>query len=458
TRSGMNYSPWLVELGGTLEIAADLNPLDQEARQRVCDALMAPIPDEDDLPVATVHYKPCDASSTSTPPYDDVAILKTGMKRKLRDKARFKERRRASRLAEEKRAAVHDSVSRRIKIVSHKIARRVQAMPLSAVDISGAAVARTGFIGRRQPQNASDHRPLTKADAVRLGFQYIEWDGREGRPLLDNASRVFAVLAGSPKDVDGWAQVNHDAQQAFDAARSMYRLEPKQISHRRGSFPAVAAGISFGGGQKHVNNLVHSVHNQGIIGQLLNHPAVQRIAGFGDAAFKLYAPRLHGYYAKTMQTLLEDNATLKPNFRNSVFGCATFNLGPQVITSVHTDHLNLPAGWCAVTSIGDFDPKEGGHLLLWDLNLMIEFPPGSLILIPSAILRHSNTVVRSYERRYSFTQYSAGGLFRWVECGCKSQKEFSAEGGVHSISGTERWLRGIDMWSTWDELQAVWAE
>lgn len=33
---------------------------------------------------------------------------------------------------------------------------------------------------------------------------------------------------------------------------------------------------------KRVNNLVHSVHNQGTIAQLLNHSAVQRMAGFGD--------------------------------------------------------------------------------------------------------------------------------------------------------------------------------
>ncbi|KAJ7620521.1 hypothetical protein DFH06DRAFT_1010638, partial [Mycena polygramma] len=37
-----------------------------------------------------------------------------------------------------------------------------------------------------------------------------------------------------------------------------------------------------------------------------------------------------------------------------------------------------------------FDPNLGGHLILWDLNLVIRFPPGSSIFIPSALLRHSN--------------------------------------------------------------------
>lgn len=173
-----------------------------------------------------------------------------------------------------------------------------------------------------------------------------------------------------------------------------------------------------------------------------------------SAAFKLYAPRLYRHYADTMESLLASDSTLEPNFRKNVFGSATFNLGPQVSTHVHTDHLNLPAGWCAVTAIGTFNPKEGGHLLLWDLKLLIEFPPGSLILIPSAILRHSNTAVGPEERRYSFTQYSAGGLFRWVDCGYQSRKDFEKAGGVFEMTGMERWLHGVSMWSTWDEFQA----
>lgn len=155
-----------------------------------------------------------------------------------------------------------------------------------------------------------------------------------------------------------------------------------------------------------------------------------------------------------MDALCRDNCELRRNFRRGVFGAATFNLGPKVVTYVHTDHQNLPSGWCALTPLGDFDYKKGGHLLLWDLKLIVEFPPGSLILLPSAVLRHSNATIAPHEHRFSFTQFSAGGLFRWVECGCRSQKAFSAEGNVLAMSGVERWLRGVEMWSTWSELQA----
>ena len=59
-------------------------------------------------------------------------------------------------------------------------------------------------------------------------------------------------------------------------------------------------------------------------------------------------------------------------------------------------------------------------------HLVIEFPPGSTILLPSAILAHSNVVISSNERHYSFTQYTAGALFRWVEWGFLKTEDFYA--------------------------------
>ncbi|KAH9849179.1 hypothetical protein C2E23DRAFT_737657, partial [Lenzites betulinus] len=271
--------------------------------------------------------------------------------------------------------------------------------------------------------------------------------------LVDKSGRVIAVLVGQPRDTDGWAKLNDGVQKILEDARA--ECEVKTTSHRRGEYASLTAGISYGGGQKRVSNLSQTSQNEDIVQGLLKNPLIKRLAGFGNAAFKLFAPRLYKYYADTMSMLLTHNEDLQPNFKKSVFGAATFNLGPRVFTYVHTDHLNLPAGWCAITALGHFNAKEGGHLLLWDLKLMIEFPPGALILLPSAILRHSNVVVGPAERRYSFTQYSAGGLFRWVECGFKSQKDFLKEGGQYAITGTERWLRGVQMWSTWDELRGL---
>ncbi|KAI0634444.1 hypothetical protein C8Q77DRAFT_1217593 [Trametes polyzona] len=263
-------------------------------------------------------------------------------------------------------------------------------------------------------------------------------------PLVDAHDRVFMVLVGSPADEKGWSQVNMDVQAAFEEAREQYQFTAKQVDHRRGAFPAFAAGISYGGGQKHPQNLVHTARNMAVIKCLLDNQALRRVAGFGDASMKLFAPRLHTYYQETMSSLTARDPTLKPNFSNGAFASATFNLGPQVSTYPHVDHLNLPTGWCAITAFGDFNPQDGGHLILWELGIMIEFPPGALILLPSAMLCHSNTTVAPGEHRYSFTQYSAGGLFRWAA--------FLAKGGRLAVDGRGRWSKGIEMFSKWGEL------
>ncbi|KAI9068801.1 hypothetical protein FKP32DRAFT_1560975, partial [Trametes sanguinea] len=271
-------------------------------------------------------------------------------------------------------------------------------------------------------------------------------------PILDKNGRVFAVLAGRPRD-SNWDQVNKDLQSIFETTREAYALTSKQTIHRRGDFPAVTCGISYGGGQQRVSNLAQTEHNKAVMDALLQHSAVRRVANFGNAAMQLFAPHLYEYYEETMESLLSSDGDLRRNFPNNVFGAATFNLGPSTISRPHTDHLNLPWGWCAITAVGSFDPTRGGHIILHELRKIIEFPAGSTILIPSAILRHSNTPISTGERRYSFTQYSAGGLFRWVACGFKPAKARPRVAAKEAErEGIDRWKRGVGMLSLWDEL------
>lgn len=56
-------------------------------------------------------------------------------------------------------------------------------------------------------------------------------------------------------------------------------------------------------------------------------------------------------------------------------------------------------------------------MVLEDFKVIIDFPPGWTCLIPSACVRHGNTAIQAGERRYSFTQYISGNLFRWVRHG-----------------------------------------
>lgn len=92
--------------------------------------------------------------------------------------------------------------------------------------------------------------------------------------------------------------------------------------------------------------------------------------------------------------------------------------------------------------------------------MVIEFPPGSTILIPSATLRHSNVAIQKGETRYSFTQYAAGGLFCWVEQGFQPEgvrtAGFSKEQKEQElIEGARRWEEGVKLFSTLDELRSL---
>ena len=162
------------------------------------------------------------------------------------------------------------------------------------------------------------------------------------------------------------------------------------------------------------------------------------------------------YYRTQLGMLFEHDPSLQKPF-NSVFTAATYNLGPQVVCFPHVDQANLPFGLCAITAIGDFDPKKGGHLVLWDCKLAIEFPPGSTILILSAVLTHSNTKVASHETWFSFSQYCAGGLFRWVDHGFKSVRSYReklTEAQLEALDACNaaRWKLGLNL-----SLKIPWA-
>lgn len=127
------------------------------------------------------------------------------------------------------------------------------------------------------------------------------------------------------------------------------------------------------------------------------------------------------------------------------FPCRSFNLGRQSVTFPHTDNCNLAHSWCSVTALGKFDHQTGGHLVLWDFGLVVDFPAGCTILIPSSIIVHSNTAIKAHESRFSIVQYAAGGLFRWVENG------FSTQDGDVEIED-ERWANRVKLFTNVAEL------
>ncbi|KZP30363.1 hypothetical protein FIBSPDRAFT_908068 [Athelia psychrophila] len=227
------------------------------------------------------------------------------------------------------------------------------------------------------------------------GFGYMAWDGRVPRPVTDGSGCVVANLIGKPADPN-WEGVHRRATELLRKAGGRIRCTTKDMYHRRGNFRVLAQGIWYGTGMTKPANTKNTKRNARVLNSLMKSKEFRRVVSFTNSCFGTWSPRLHKYYGDMMAAL-----------------CCICR--------------------CAVTALGDYDPTLGGHLILWDLKLIIEFPPGSTVLIPSAIFTHSNTAIQEGESRYSFTQYTSGGLFRWVEHGFQGEQPYHA-----SLSNREK--------------------
>lgn len=141
------------------------------------------------------------------------------------------------------------------------------------------------------------------------------------------------------------------------------------------------------------------------------------LADHPSGSLDTFAPTLSMFTQSILNLLEIDNPNLRRHFPGHPMACTTFNLGPRTITFPHKDLKNLSWGLCSVTSFGSYNPTKGGHLVLWDLGIAVEFPAYSTILFPSAVILHSNTSIGEDETRLTITQYSSAGLFGWKAYG-----------------------------------------
>ncbi|KAJ7794774.1 hypothetical protein B0H14DRAFT_2392291 [Mycena olivaceomarginata] len=278
-------------------------------------------------------------------------------------------------------------------------------------------------------------------------------------PIVNRKCRVVGVLGGGPRDCEGWKTVTDGAFALLQEWVHCICLPDDRLHHRRAqdSFPALSCGWSHGGGQMEPGELRNNVSNTRLTDELHAHEFFWRIAHFANILFAVWAPVLFAFYTAQMALLHTWKPSLRPNFLGSVFAACTFNFGPRAICASHLDFANLVWGWCAITALGNFDPDYGGHLILWDLGLVIRFPPGSTILIPSALIRHSNVPIRAHEQRGSFVQYTAGGLFRWVRNGFKTSEAWYSSASCTQLEEREeedkvRWEQGMNMLSIINDL------
>ncbi|KAG6905055.1 hypothetical protein DXG01_005373 [Tephrocybe rancida] len=220
------------------------------------------------------------------------------------------------------------------------------------------------------------------------------------RSIADAQGRHIVGLCGRPVDPD-WDEVIREATatilKAGEDTRHSGAVTEEQLHHCRGSFLAMFTGVTMGTGMRAPANKKHTKKRGKVRQMLLDNGGVKHLAGFQSSAFVFFAPKLYKYYQQTFSLLCNYVPNLEWNFTNSIFPACTFNCGPHICTFRHVDWANLPFGLCMITALGDYDPHKGGDIILYDLKLIIEFPPGYTIAIPSGSLEHGNIGVAPHE-------------------------------------------------------------
>jgi hypothetical protein len=100
------------------------------------------------------------------------------------------------------------------------------------------------------------------------------------RPLVDLKNRIIAVLAGRPTD-PGYVAAATESFHAIDDAGEAAVFCTDEKRHRRGHFPALAIGISYGKGQAQPANLDNGVH-AAMLQRLIGNASIQRLAMFAS--------------------------------------------------------------------------------------------------------------------------------------------------------------------------------
>ncbi|KAJ3762781.1 hypothetical protein F5878DRAFT_550136, partial [Lentinula raphanica] len=279
--------------------------------------------------------------------------------------------------------------------------------------------------------------------------------------LLDARDRVVAVLGGVPPAAAGsdWDENTAKLTAAMEACYKGSRFSQAQTGGRRGLFASRTVGYGYGNGRRlPLNYKVSGKANQVAVKELLETQAVRRVVGFTNTLFNAFAHKIYKEYDDTNSELLAHHPHLRSNFpEKTVFAALTLNLGPRSFSPPHMDADNGAGGWCTDTPAGNYDPDKGGHLVLWDMGLVIRFPPGSSILFPSALITHSTLPIQETETRYAFIQYSSGGLFRWRGNGFRSDKELQATASpeakaTHEAERASRWKLALQKFTRWSDL------
>ncbi|KAJ3552338.1 hypothetical protein NP233_g12907 [Leucocoprinus birnbaumii] len=168
--------------------------------------------------------------------------------------------------------------------VRAKLIQPTLAIPAMSKPITEDIRATMGGYQGKVQNKALVWGPRTLKDLADQQYEYIPWDGKTPRPLIDPQGNVFGVLAGRPND-DEWLKACERLYDAMCLEASQVEFTKKQYTHR-GDFPAINVGISPGQGSKFPHNLGLGTY-EAMMTRLLENPGLQYIADYHSCEYRL---------------------------------------------------------------------------------------------------------------------------------------------------------------------------
>ncbi|KAJ7820008.1 hypothetical protein B0H14DRAFT_3472643 [Mycena olivaceomarginata] len=421
--------------GYTLEVGLER----ENAARMACEDSGSTSDEEDELEDAVPA---ADSSRTDQPP-----TLPIGPTAALTGKAKKKDQKRRRDRAKRKADTLASLNSTTPPLPTPRaLDKAAQATPIAitfAADNFRASKPR--WTGLAQPL---EHPLLAHADDaefLKKRMQYADWDGKKTHVILDRKGRIIGVLIAPPLPGKDWDSVLKAATAVMREARDQMSFPASAYHHRRAyaegeGFPTAVQGFAFGGGREKVGNIkASSAKNAAAMEEMLDNPSVVRMATYPIPHFQTLCYPIFADYHRNKQTLLRENPHLRRTFARSPFAAVTANLGPASVSPPHADFGNKVDGMCLIGALGDFNADRGGHLVCWDYELIIRFPPGCSILIPSAV-------------------YSARGLFRWVKNGFQSDRSWLESATAADVKRREaerkaRSAAALKKFSLWKDVK-----
>jgi hypothetical protein len=110
-----------------------------------------------------------------------------------------------------------------------------------------------------------------------------------------------------------------------------------------------------------------------------------------------------------------------------------------------------------LTVLGFWNHKEHGGIQFFGGEGVVELIPGATIAVPAGTMPYTLLPVAPHERRYVFRQYCHASVFRWLEKGGRSDKDFDEYASEEEITAWEerRANRGQSSLKMFSKLEDV---